>query len=151
MDLDTDHVDGYVVSFVVDGEPATQGSMRSLGKGRPTIDSNRDKLEPWRATVAARAREAFGDRPPLAGAVELDVAFVFARPKAHYRTGRHAGELKPSAPVYCDKRPDLDKLLRAIGDALTGVVLVDDGLIVELRSRKFYGRPSAQIAIRVLS
>src|SRR5215471_20437596 len=100
-----DESTGYVVSFVVDGTPAPQGSKVTRSKadgGSYSHEANRERLEPWRATVAARAREAFGDRPPLAGAVELDVAFVFARPKAHYRTGKHAGELRPTAPIYCD-------------------------------------------------
>ena len=143
-----------VVAFVVDGAPAPQGSKvaRTTPGGAGYVhESNRAKLEPWRAAVAARAREAMGGRPPLTGPLELDVAFLFGRPRAHYRTGRHAGELKPTAPIYCDKRPDLDKLLRAIGDAITGIVAVDDAAIVELHARKAYGSPSAQIAVRVLT
>lgn len=143
-----------VIAFTVDGAPAPQGSKqaRTTKAGATYIhEGNRERLEPWRNAVAARARETMAGRPALTGPLELDVAFAFGRPRAHYRTGRHAGELKPSAPIYCDRRPDLDKLVRAIGDAITGIVAVDDGAIVELRARKFYGSPAAHIAIRALT
>jgi Holliday junction resolvase RusA-like endonuclease len=143
---------GDVVAFVVDGTPAPQGSKTVVptAAGHRTKESNEAALRSWRGDVAARAREAMAGRPPLAGAVELDVAFMFGRPRAHYGTGRNAGRLKPSAPIYCPTRPDLDKLLRAIGDAITGIVVVDDAAIVEVRARKAYGSPAAHIAVRVL-
>jgi Holliday junction resolvase RusA-like endonuclease len=144
---------GDVVAFVVDGAPAPQGSktIERTAAGAAHVRESSRKVGPWRDAVALRAREAMAGRPPLTGPLELDVAFLFARPRSHYRTGRHAGQLKPSAPVYCDKRPDLDKLLRAIGDAITGIVAVDDAAIVELRARKAYGSPAAHIAVRTLS
>jgi Holliday junction resolvase RusA-like endonuclease len=141
-----------VVAFVVDGTPAPQGSktVGRSGAGASFVREDNPALEPWRNAVAARAREAMAGRAPLAGPLELDVAFLFARPKGHYRTGRYVGRLKPSAPMYCDKRPDLDKLVRAVGDAITGIVVVDDAAIVEVRARKAYGSPSAHIAVRVI-
>jgi Holliday junction resolvase RusA-like endonuclease len=145
---------GEVVAFVVDGAPAPQGSKvarTSRAGGTYVHESNRPALDAWRASVATRAREAMAGRPPLTGPLELDVAFMFGRPRAHYRTGKRAGELKASAPIYCSTRPDLDKLLRAVGDAITGIVVVDDAAIVEVRARKAYGSPAAHIAVRVLS
>jgi Holliday junction resolvase RusA-like endonuclease len=148
VDVELEPVLVDVVAFVVDGEPAPQGSKTRLATGGMREDN--PATVPWRNAIAARARQVMAGRPPLIGPLELDVAFMFARPKSHYRTGRHAGQLKPNAPIYCDKRPDLDKLLRAIGDAITGIVAVDDAAIVELRARKAYGSPSAHIAVRVL-
>src|SRR5262245_16827506 len=148
------------VEFTVLGEPISQGSLRSLGAGRPTIASNRDRLDPWRQAVAAAAQKAMtfrgddgtsGYLPPLTGPLELRATFVFARPKSHYRTGRHAGELKASAPAFCATRPDLDKLLRAIGDALTGIVWRDDAQVAAIvRAEKHYGAPCARIAVEEL-
>ena len=152
MDVLNERGLGDVVAFVVDGTPAPQGSktIARNAAGKAHVRESSRKLEPWRDAVALRAREAMAGRPPLAAAVELDVAFVFARPPSQYGTGRNAGRLKPSAPIYRDKQPDLDKLVRAVGDALTGIVVVDDARIVELRARKFYGSPAAHIAVRVL-
>ena len=74
--------------------------------------------------------------------VRVDALFVFPRPKSHYRTGRYADLLREDAPVWCATKPDADKLARAIGDALSGVLLRDDNLIVEWKIRKVYGDPA---------
>jgi len=88
------------------------------------------------------------ERQPFDGPLELDVLFVFGRPRSHFGTGRNAGRLKPSAPVYCSTRPDLDKLVRAIGDALAGIAVVDDAAFVQLVARKHYGSPAAFVVVR---
>lgn len=49
------------------------------------------------------------------------------RPKDHFST---AGVIKQWAPRFPTKKPDLDKTLRAIKDALTGIVYVDDSQVV---------------------
>ena len=75
-------------------------------------------MKPWRRQVAAAYRDhCFGDM--LDGPVIVTVDFYLPRPKSHYGTGRNAGALKPSAPAEHLTMPDLDKLTRAVGDALT--------------------------------
>jgi crossover junction endodeoxyribonuclease RusA len=139
-----------LVAFTAHGTPAPQGSKTIVPTkaGPRTKESNERQLRTWRQTIADAATKAMDGHGPLAGPCELDATFVFARPRAHYRTGRHAGELKPSAPTHCDKRPDLDKLLRAVGDALTGTALIDDATIVKITARKHYGSPAAHIELR---
>lgn len=140
------------LDFTVIGIPAPQGSKSPWG-----TEANPNTL-PWRATVAAKAHRAAMDVAltsegvetlwGLNGCVLLQVIFYFPRPKSHYRTGRHAGELKPHAPELHGIKPDLDKLLRAIGDALTGTVLRDDAQIVSVDACKRYGEP-ARAEIRI--
>ena len=48
------------------------------------------------------------------------------------------------------KRPDLDKLVRAVKDALTKVLWHDDGQVVEILARKFYAQPGAPVGVSVL-
>lgn len=144
-----------IVAFDVHGEPAPQGS-KTVGRskaGAAFVREDNPATEPWRNAVTRAATAAMGDlgRPPIAGPVELEVIFVFARPKSHYRTGKRAGELKPSAPHYCSKIPDVDKLVRAIGDAITGVVVVSDAAIVKLRAEKHFGPPAAYVTVRELT
>jgi crossover junction endodeoxyribonuclease RusA len=141
------------LAFTVHGEPAPQGS-KTTGRtkaGATFMREDNPNTEPWRNAVALRALAAMNGQQPFAGPLRLDVTFVFARPRSHYRTGKHAGQLKPSAPVHCDKRPDLDKLVRAIGDALTGTAIIDDAAITELVARKHYGAPGAHIVVDELS
>jgi len=144
------------IAITVIGIPVPQGSKTirtNLSTGGAYIhESNRETLGPWRATVAAEAHRHIDERCPLTGPVRLSVVFTFPRPRSHYRAGRHQHELKPGAPVYCATRPDLDKLLRAIGDALVaGGVLRDDSSIAELVARKRYGSPAAHIVVRELA
>ena len=116
------------VSFFVPGIPIAQGSKRHVGRGI-MVESSKH-LKPWRLDVTALAREAHTG-PPLEDAT-VDLIFVFPRPKAHYRTGRNAHLLRPQAPERPIVKPDLDKLMRATGDAMVaGGLIARDELIVE--------------------
>lgn len=131
------------VEFTVLGEPQPQGSKTTvMRKGkRPVMREDNPQTGPWRATVTARAAEAMDGRQLRSGPLHMRVVFVFARPAGHWGTGRNHGKLKASAPLYCRTRPDVDKLLRAIGDACTGVVFRDDAQIVIVTAEKHYGEP----------
>jgi Holliday junction resolvase RusA-like endonuclease len=139
--------------FVVAGLPVPQGSKTYVptAAGPRGRDGNEQALRSWRGAVADRASAAMveqvGEVEPFSGAVLLGVDFTFPRPRSHYRTGALAGQLRPTAPVWCRRRPDLDKLLRALGDALTGIVLADDSQIVEVRAAKRYGAPAAVVRL----
>jgi crossover junction endodeoxyribonuclease RusA len=142
------------VEFTVLGEPQPQGSKTVIQqKGRrPRMIEDNPMTEPWRHTVAARATAAMNGRQLRTGPLRLRATFVFARPASHFGTGRNEGRLKASAPLYVRKRPDVDKLLRAIGDALTGIVFRDDAQIVDVRAEKhFGGQPCAHIVVDELA
>lgn len=110
---------------------------------------------PWRQAVAAEAMIAMGGefiRGPWLGPLELQAVFMFARPKSHYRSGAHAGELKPGAPEHHATKPDTDKLLRSVGDALTGILVRDDSQFAIVHAWKAYttGAPCAEITVRTI-
>jgi crossover junction endodeoxyribonuclease RusA len=109
------------VRFFVPGNPVPQGSKRYVGKGI-MVESSKE-LGPWRQAIAFEATKARtengGLRPGFVGPVRLSLVFWFHRPKGHYGTGRNAGVLKTSAPDWHSSSPDVDKLVRAVGDALT--------------------------------
>lgn len=139
------------VSFTVYGRPQQtgskspwvprrkDGSLVTRPDGRPviaTMDSNK-KSKPWMAHVGATAHDVYGGEL-LDGPLRLTAQFFFARPKSHYGTGRNANRLKPSAPIHHAQTPDLAKLVRAIEDAMSGVVYRDDRQICQ------YGETSRQ-------
>jgi Holliday junction resolvase RusA-like endonuclease len=98
--------------------------------------------------MAADAQEAMAGAVPLHGAVKVEVLFTFPRLKSHFRTGKRAAELRDDAPLQHDKKPDLDKLVRALGDAITGIVVRDDSQIAVLQARKVYGEaPGARVLV----
>ena len=127
-------------SFFAYGKPAPQGSKRHVGNGI-LIESSK-YVKQWRKTVKTAARKARpkGWNPFLP--IDLYALFLFDRPKSHYRTN---GQLKPKAPVHCTTRiGDLDKLLRAIADALTDISYKDDSQIINIQSTRRYVRPTEQ-------
>lgn len=136
------------ITFTIPGQPAGQGSKVRNRYGGVREDSK--KTAPWRADVKLRAELAMTGRDMLTGPVEILADFALQRPKAHYGTGRNAGTLKPSAPIWCEGTPDADKLARAIGDALTGVVFKDDSQVAKWTIWKRYGTPGAVINVRTL-
>ena len=142
------------IEFRVYGVPAPGGSkkafyIKKLGRAIVTDACKRNK--PWRADVAAAAMEAY-QGPLLTGPINLTVEFIMPRPKYHYRTGRGAGEMKPDAPCKHIKRPDVDKLSRAVMDALTKVVWLDDSQVCDKTVSKRYGeRPGARVVIEEIN
>lgn len=117
--------------------------MRLVQGGRRMIHSN-PNLREWRARVAAHAiaeiihtERRQQARWPATGPCTLIVTFHFPRPASHYRTGKFSTLLRPVAPRLMQVGPDLDKLVRAIGDALTDAcAVVDDKQIHLIRAAK---------------
>ncbi|MGW0920415.1 RusA family crossover junction endodeoxyribonuclease [Streptomyces sp. NPDC002755] len=118
----------------VNGLPAPQGSKRHVGRG-VMVESSK-KVKPWREAVAAEtAKLNFEDWP----FVRVSAWFLLPRPKSHYRSGRYSRILKPTAPRYPGKYPDLDKLCRSTLDALRmGGAYQDDARVVTLHAFKVF-------------
>ena len=131
------------VSFFVPGTPAQQGSKRYVGKGI-MIDTN-SQLKSWRGAVA----QACPMEAPLNGPIRLYLEFCYCRPKSHYGSKNKEPYLKPDAPLYKTSAPDLDKPIRAIGDALTGVAYVDDAQVAELHVKKTYTCQQAGVFVQI--
>jgi len=124
------------VGFFVHGLPRSQGSKRHLGGGR-MIESSK-YLKPWRNEVRMAAMLAMADKPPLEDGVQLRLHFFFERPKSHFGTGKNSERVKENAPRHHISYPDLDKLERAIFDALATVCFVNDSQVCHLNSLKSY-------------
>jgi crossover junction endodeoxyribonuclease RusA len=149
------------VAFHVAGQPAVQGSKRAwvpLDKnGNPfrrpggsvvvNVIEDSKSTRPWRALVNDAARGALaGGAPFRREALRLECVFALARPKGHY-TAR--GTLRPSAPIAPAVKPDYDKLVRAIGDSLKGVLYDDDSRIVHSVTSKVYAADAQSVGVAI--
>ena len=90
--------------------------------------------------------------PAVAGkAIRVHASLHFKRPKSHFKK---SGALKPNAPKYILKRPDIDNCLKFILDSLQPAVMVDDKLVVEAKVVKYWCKNKAdektQIELMVL-
>jgi len=97
-------------------------------------------VHPWRADVKVFAAEAMRGRDLMTGPVFLHCDFIMKRPVSTPKS-------KPTPPAT--KKPDLDKLLRAIGDALKGTVYAEDSLIVEMVGTKRIAEEGEQPGVNI--
>ncbi len=63
--------------------------------------------------------------------MKLEITFKLLRPKS-------VSAKKRPDPIT---RPDLDNLVKAVKDALNGVLWRDDSQVIELEAKKIYGNP----------
>lgn len=129
------------IRFFVPGVPAPAGSKKAFFNAhnphKPIVTDDSKKSRPWKTMVAAFALEK-APSPILDGALYLSLLFIFPRPKHHFGTGKNAGVLKASAPVYHTGPPDLTKLTRAVEDACNKVLWRDDSIICQQSLQKIY-------------
>lgn len=124
--------------FTAFGTPRPQGSKRYIGNGRFIEASD---VKPWRQTIANAVHKAWAetrDDRSFTEPVVIRATFFLARPKTVKR-------LLPTVP------PDLDKLCRALGDALSVdcKALTDDSLIVKWDVTKLYAEDPRDAGVRV--
>jgi crossover junction endodeoxyribonuclease RusA len=124
------------VHFEVSGLPIAQGSMRAfVVKGKPVITSTSRNLNQWRQLVALRANEVRAK--PFEGPVIVELNFRLPKPKSAPKRKRS----------FATKRPDLDKLIRSVLDALTHVLFRDDSQVVQITALKDYGPPGVTVSV----
>lgn len=105
------------------------------------IDQSGERGVRWREAVQRAARRT-GVRIVGSEPIALAVSYFLPRPAKHFRTGRYRDQLRTDAPAVPLSVPDLNKLTRALEDALTGVLYDDDRLIVAERLEKFCADPA---------
>lgn len=141
------------INLTVFGRAAPAGSKKAvpMGKRWGVVDDSK-RSKPWKDQVAQQAGLAMAGRDLIREPVHVQFTFFVRRPKGHMGTGRNAGKVRPSAPQYPAKKPDVLKLARAVEDALTGVVYNDDAQIVSEYLEKQYGEPErVEIAVQPMN
>ena len=142
------------VGFFVPGIPRPGGSKRAFfnkRSGKAMVVETGKYTKDWRNTIAIVAHTAFKGRSLLTGPLELTVMFYMPRPACHYGTGKNKDVLKEGAPSYHTSAPDTTKLLRALEDALTGVIWRDDAQIAVQYGHKLYAKNAgADVIIKPL-
>ena len=125
-----------LVSVTVPGLPQPQGSAKAYRRGqRVIVTSDNPRLAAWRdrlayGIVASRQAAAALHGHPVVrhdGPVRMSLVFRLVRPKSAAKR------------AWPTTRPDLDKLVRAVGDAMTDAgVWRDDSQLVALEATKVY-------------
>lgn len=126
--MDPDYRAVEVIKMRVAGVPVTQGSKVAgvnPHTGRAFVrEQGGDRLKGWRIAVNSEAQRAYEGRTPWQGPVMLEVRFAVPKPAS-------APKRRRTYPIKA-RSGDVDKLARAVLDALTGVAFTDDSQVIVL-------------------
>ena len=128
-----------MIELFVNGKPRTAGSKSAFFNkktGKIIVAPAGKYQKPWMEMVRwAAIEKGYNGKFILEGAIKLTIEFTFRRPKSHFKKN---GELTKSAHPYHTTKPDLTKLTRAVEDALTGLIWIDDSQIIVQATLKRY-------------
>lgn len=117
-------------TFTILGPPATKGSTRSFVNPRTrkvVTVADAKRLPEWTQAAGWAARAARLPVVKKPEAVRVCAAFEFLKPAS------------AKAREFPTVKPDSDKLVRALLDALTGIAYEDDAQVVDVIVTKRYG------------
>lgn len=119
--------------LIVYGTAIPQGSKSAFQRGGRIVvtETGGAKHKKWRKTVADAGAKWRSDNggEPFDGPLIVNLSFYLPKPAS-----------KPSWKIWCDVKPDLDKLTRSILDSLTGKdnIMSNDSRVVMLNTIKQY-------------
>ena len=111
------------VSFTVEGNPIPKGRPRVTRKGHAYTPR---RTREWEECVGWQARMAW-EGPPVTGPLKLTMHF--------YRATAH--------------RVDVDNMVKAVKDALNGIVYEDDSQVMVLTATKAIDRAAPRVTVIV--
>jgi Holliday junction resolvase RusA-like endonuclease len=131
------------VEFVVQGTPVPQGSTKSFYLKKlervVTTHVNASELRDWRFAIKLQAEKAMqanhyimSDEKDSAYAVTM--SFFFLKPKSIKHNSKNT-------------KPDLDKLIRSVLDALTGTCFINDSRVIMTHASKEFSHNGREYAI----
>jgi crossover junction endodeoxyribonuclease RusA len=134
-----------MIQFTAFGAPIPKGSTKAFvpkGWTRPIITAANMKTKPWAESVKWAAINSLRSEgiPYASGPVCMYVTFFMPKPKS-----------APKHAIPMVKKPDIDKLLRTVLDALKGVIWTDDSQVTRVSAAKDYAEdgtmPRAEIRV----
>ena len=134
-----------VLDVFVPGDPKPKGSVSAFvppGSGRAIVTHNTIKgAKEWAQRIVDVVHSAAFEFVPAKTPLEIVAVFALPRPLSASR--------KRSAHELAAKKPDIDKLMRALLDALTHVVWGDDSQIVRALVEKRVADPGERPGVHV--
>ncbi len=117
--LDMETIEAYI-----DGQPQSKGSKNGYYRGgRVVLVDQNKKAKPYEKSIKAALKGKVDEL--YLGPVYVDISF-------HMKRGKTVKRESPTT------RPDIDKMVRCVLDALTGTIYKDDSQVTMLRASKVY-------------
>ena len=135
-----------MIDFIVYGAPQGKGRARIIKIAGQSRMKTPEKTLAYEGLIAHCGAAAMAGRELLDGPVELRL-FIDVQIPASWSKRKQAqamaGELLPTT------KPDVDNIVKAIGDGLNGVVWRDDSQVSDVIARKRYAeKPQVRVQIR---
>lgn len=132
------------IAFVVPGEPQGKGRPRIGRVGAQARMFTPAKTVAYEGLIAMAAQQAMAGAVPLDGPVLLEVDMVHVMPASWSKKKRAAAGL-PTC------KPDMDNVIKAVGDGCNGVVWQDDRQIAVILAQRAWGdRPEVRVRVAQL-
>lgn len=132
-----------MISFTIPGQPVPKGRPKFARRGSFVQAYTPEKTASYENLVKLHAAQAMQGAAPMVGPLALDLMLFVAIPKA--TTKRDRARISVGA-FHPTKKPDLDNVLKAITDAMSGIVYEDDAQIVRITTAKVYSdTPRAEV------
>lgn len=133
------------LTFTVPGQPVAKGRPKFARQGGFVRAYTPEKTVAYETLVKLAAGEAMAGAPPMQGAISLTLRLYVAIPKSTTKRDRAAIEAGRFLPT---KKPDIDNVLKAITDAMNGIVYDDDAQIVTgLIAKTYSDTPRAEVTV----
>jgi Holliday junction resolvase RusA-like endonuclease len=116
------------------GEPVSQGRPRFSGRGGFVRSYDPPKSREYKKKVAKCAKEQYHGEP-LEGQLKVELNIFRPVQKSISKIERHRRLLGVHRPTV---KPDIDNYFKAVTDACTGLLWVDDAQIVSAKINKYY-------------
>lgn len=129
-----------MIKLIVPGNPVSKGRPRVCKWGTYTPEKT--------VNYETLIKELFivSNQEKLNGALSLDMRAFFPIPKSTSKKNR---ELMIEQQIFPTKKPDLDNIIKIIGDSLNGLAYDDDSQIITVLAQKAYSdNPRVEITIR---
>lgn len=119
------------IRMMVHGIPKAQPRVKAFSRGNHAGVYDPGTANDWKCLVAEQALRVKPPKPFI-GPLLVDIQFHLPRPKRLMRKN------DPTGPIPHTVRPDVDNLIKAVLDALKGLLWADDKQVWGIRAKKYY-------------
>lgn len=136
----------HSLHFHVPGVPVAKGRPRTVVRGKFASHYTPKPTVQYENLVKAQAAQAMQGRPPMEGPCALTIIACFPWPKSTTKKRRAAVD-----GAWKDTKPDVDNVLKAVKDAMNGVVYRDDSQIATVTASKvLHDVPGLRVIVQSL-
>ena len=113
------------MTFFFPVDPQPKGRPRFARRGRLIVTRTPGPTRAYEREIATLARNQMGSQPLMTDPLIVQLLFFLKKPPSAKRS-------------YPTTKPDLDNLIKAVLDAMNGIIWKDDTQVVDLHVHKRY-------------